>query len=65
MQWSEMSAIQSKALTKKVCQTWLVVREKANCHLSVQYDAIREIVKIPFNTLKQVWSTAELILENY
>ena len=31
----------------------------------MQYDAIREIVKVPFYTLKQVWSTAEFILENY
>ena len=31
----------------------------------MQYDAIREIVKVPFYTLKQVWSNAEFILENY
>ena len=65
MQWSEMSAIQNKALTKKVLQAQLVIREKTNCHLSVQYDTIREIVKVPFYTLKQIWSTAEVILENY
>ena len=31
----------------------------------MQYDAIREIVKFLFYTLKQVWSTAEFISENY
>ena len=55
-----MSAIQRKALTKKVFQAELVVREKVNCHLSVQYDAKRSCY-----TLKQVWSTAEFILGNY
>ena len=35
MQWSEMSAIQRKALTKTVFQAELAVREKVNCHLSV------------------------------
>ena len=36
-----MSAIQKKALTNKVFQTEMAVREKVNCHLSVQYDAKR------------------------
>ena len=31
----------------------------------MQYDAIKEIVKVPFYTLKQIWSTTEFILENY
>ena len=31
----------------------------------MQYDAIREIVKVLLYTLKQVWSTAEFLLENY
>ena len=31
----------------------------------MQYDAIREMVKVLFYTLKQVWNTAEFILENY
>ena len=31
----------------------------------MQCDAIREIVKVLFYTLKQIWSTAEFILENY
>ena len=65
MQWSEMSAIQRKALTKKMFQAELAVREKVNCHLLVQYDAIKETVKVPFYTLKQIWSAAEFILENY
>ena len=38
MQWNDMSAIQGKALTKKVFQAELVVCEKVNCHLSVQYN---------------------------
>ena len=65
MQLSEMSAIQRNSLTKKVFQAKLVVREKVNCHLSLQCNAIKEIVKVPFHTLKQIWSTAEFILENY
>ena len=31
----------------------------------MQHDAIREIIKVPFHTLKQVWSIAEFIIENY
>ena len=46
-------------------QAELAVREKVNCHLLVQYDAIKETVKVPFYTLKQIWSAAEFILENY
>ena len=65
MQLSEMSAIQRKALTKKVFQAELVVREKVNCHLSLQYNAIKEIVKVPFYNLEQIWSTAEFIWESY
>ena len=65
MQQCEMSAIQRKDLTKKVFQAELVLREKVNCHLSVQYNAIKEIVKVPFYILKQVWSITEFVLENY
>ena len=55
MQLNEVREIQRKALTKTVFQAELVVREKVDCHLSVQYDAIKETVKVPFYTLKQIW----------
>ena len=58
-----MSAIQKKALTNKVFQTEMAVREKVNCHLSVQYDA--KDCKIYVLHFEQVWSTAEFILGNY
>ena len=60
MQLNEVSEIQRKAFTKTVFQAKLVVREKVDCHLSVQYDAIKETVKVPFYTLKQIWG----ILQN-
>ena len=41
-----MSAIQSKALTKKLFQAEPVLGEKINCHLSVQCDANKTDRKI-------------------
>ena len=64
-QWSEMSVIQRKALAKKVFQAELVIKQHCSTSLSVPYTAIKEIVNVPFYTLKQIWDTAEFILKNY